>query len=312
MLPSEIYKEQIRKIAGNQGNEEYQLDALLWLLEYSDFEDRNFDSQVCVEIVNRFAKHEKIRGKLLSIRSFHPEPRRALQKIIDENPSHDIRGLAMMQIFYSISNLQNNKNLGQIQPQMRKVLDTIITDYADVKDGQSTLAETAKRALRYLDQFGIGGTPPNFLSPSLAGNLFDLHKNRGKIVIVHYWNTAAYTAKSGEFDALKKIAGDFAEQVQIVGIVHGDQAKIESEIKKQVVSWPILLDAEHPGGFTFHSVSGSWSNDSKVPPLRWGGSYANSFRRRKTIVITPNGKIHSMGNSTAELLDVIPELTNDN
>jgi peroxiredoxin len=83
---------------------------------------------------------------------------------------------------------------------------------------------------------------PDFTLNDLSGKPWHLSDLRGKVVLVNFWATWCPPCRK-EVPALEALSTRFAGQgLVIIGISDEDAAKVEPFVRRQAMSYPILLD----------------------------------------------------------------------
>jgi hypothetical protein len=75
----------------------------------------------------------------------------------------------------------------KLEADAEKLFDTVMKEYADVKQPRGTLGERAKAELFELRHLAIGRTAPEIEAEDIAGQKFKLSDYRGKAVLLDFW-----------------------------------------------------------------------------------------------------------------------------
>jgi peroxiredoxin len=83
---------------------------------------------------------------------------------------------------------------------------------------------------------------PDFALRDLSGHSWRMTDLRGKVVLLNFWATWCPPCRK-ELPTLQAFSGRFADQgLVIIGISDEDAAKVEPFVRKQAITYPIVLD----------------------------------------------------------------------
>lgn len=296
--PVSLYRSSIEKfVFASDGpvDPNAQFEALKWCLANDSIWPRSMRSKNKEKIIARlagFSNHPEIDSVFNNMRSMK-ESESFFQGVIKTHSSRSVRGQAV----YQLSLLPHNPGMPSLVPgfveskssatiestiasqnRRRDYLEQVLREFADVKQGNSTLGESAKRNLADLDQFGIGGAPTNFWIFTTRKQRLHLHDLRGRYTLIHYWY-----GRDEYPEALLPWTQD-NDQVQLVTVVHGTQEKVA----ELTADWrsPVVVDVP-----TRHGVFNSPTNETLA-------GWAKSSRN---VLIDPEGKIVFAGLTLDEL-----------
>ena len=107
-------------------------------------------------------------------------------------------------------------------------------------------SDAGRRAVGAITRLTGQGKPVGFTGQDLKGRPFDLRKARGKIVVIHYWETWCDACIEG-FDELEKLKSKYRSEVLVVGAnLDTDRKQLADFLKEnRKVSW---LQLNAPGG----------------------------------------------------------------
>jgi peroxiredoxin len=250
-----------------------------------------------------------------------PAPLEFLRTAAERNPSHTIRGQAMLlqgdllmeyariarQLRSPAPSTEQNANDG-IGPTLRSRLlgsppddfealaavpyQRALKEFADVKAlGEQTIGEIARGRLFRLKELNVGKKVPNLDGHEINGKPMALNDYRGKIVVLIFW--AGWWAPSLETaakgDQLLKRFGD--KRVAVVG-VNGDSSPQAAEkvAEREKISWPNFFDGKRGRGLI---------------ATNWGISTWPTI-----FVIDAEGIIQHIGSDSAKLDEIIDDLLN--
>jgi peroxiredoxin len=113
-----------------------------------------------------------------------------------------------------------------------------------------------RSALAALDAEDRKRDHPDFTLKDLSGHVWRIAELRGKVVLVNFWATWCPPCRK-EIPALESLAARFAAQgLVVLGISDEDAAKVSKFVRRQGISYPVLLD---PGravnrSFAIHAI----------------------------------------------------------
>lgn len=296
--PVSLYRSSIEKVAfASDGTVDpnAQFKALRWCLANDSIWPRSMRSKNKEKIIARlagFSNHPEIDSVFNNMRSMK-ESESFFQEVIKTHPSRSVRGQAV----YQLSLLPHNPGMPSLVPgfveskssatieskiasqnRRRDYLEQVLREFADVKQGNSTLGESAKRNLADLDQFGIGGVPTNFWIFTTRKQRLHLHDLRGRYTLIHYWY-----GRDEYPEALLPWTQD-NDQVQLVTVVHGTQEKVA----ELTADWrsPVVVDVP--------SSPGIFIGSSRKTLAAWA-------KMSGSTLIDPEGKIVFTGLPKGEL-----------
>ena len=311
-FPMGMYRNAIWELAESSEDRDVQLKGYLWLLGSYHQDSPHIKSVECGEVasrlVERFSSHPKMGEVALYIRSFHPAPQTALEKIVRDNPMREVRAKALEQLVFSLSGWHRSyipvsipDDVVEQQQSERRYLELIADKYGDLPSSsrKESYKEFADRRIAWLDKYGIGGTPPDLMGATVQGDKnISLMQFRGKIIVLHFWPTHQFP----EFDELEQIASCHKEVVQLVGVAYGERETGAMMLAKRQLNWPILWDS-HQG---MVMKRGIFSEDPSG--LTWGDEKVNYFKWYSTFVIDSSGKILAVGLTGDKLQTFVAEL----
>jgi hypothetical protein len=100
-----------------------------------------------------------------------------LRKVLAENPSHRVRGLACFQIAM--------RTRGEAARE--RVIERLVKEFADVPHGGETLGAFAERRLFAMRNLRVGKKAPDIEGKDMEGVAFKLSDYRGKVVVLDFW-----------------------------------------------------------------------------------------------------------------------------
>jgi hypothetical protein len=110
--------------------------------------------------------------------------------------------------------------------------------------GNSPNAAKARGAIRRLT---IVGKPMTLKGAALGGGAVDLAQYRGRVVLIHYWSTAAPSAKADHDELLEMYSKYGGRKFDIIGVnLDGSQADVAAYLKDVRLPWKQVFE---PGGF---------------------------------------------------------------
>lgn len=301
--PSSLYLKLIDRIAFPASDQpvdrDAQFEALTWLLQHESMHSRSMKVQrreKVIQFINQFADHPDIKSVFISLNNSSSlsaipswtERETFYAKVADENPNRSSKGHAV----YQLAELNRTISRGwglyssvrpvgveAMQQKQRGYLEQILREFADVKYASTTLGEIAKSHLSRLDQFGIGGTPPNLSIMATRNQQLKLHDLRGRYTLIHYWNG------NDKYPQELLPLTQNNEKIQLVTIVYGTN----EHVAELTAGWQTLVIIDPVRSHRNIHFG------SPTPNL------SEKARDQRNILIDPDGKIVSAKLSPEEL-----------
>lgn len=162
-----------------------------------------------------------------------------LEKIESANPDPKIQGVAALSAALVI------KDLGDDGELMRKRLTYIrkaIINSADVKIGETTVAELAENELYHIRFLSKGREAPDISGTDSTGQALQLSQQIGKVVVLVFWSSTNPQADH-TIDFTNEMTAKFKDKpVLILGINHDPVAKLRALHADGTVKWRNLSD----------------------------------------------------------------------
>jgi thiol-disulfide isomerase/thioredoxin len=145
------------------------------------------DERVFTALSEKFVKTDRIKRFVQMAADGAPDAARpVLEKVLSENPSKDLQGVAC----YALGQLAFKKqNDPKAAKQAEEYLARVEKEFADVKAGRETLGEMAKNALYELHHLQVGMKAPATESKNLKDEKVSLADYQGKVVVLDIWAT---------------------------------------------------------------------------------------------------------------------------
>jgi thiol-disulfide isomerase/thioredoxin len=161
-------------------------DMLMWVIQSLPDED----GKAFNLLAKHWAKSAKMEG-VCQMLATDPQTGavKLLQRVLEYNPSVDIRGLACYDLAQLAGTKANHKGDVAAQAEAEKLYEQIREEFAAVKLDDDTLGKKAKDALTEIRSRGIGKTAPNVASARLDGKKVQLKDYKGKVVVLDIWAT---------------------------------------------------------------------------------------------------------------------------
>ena len=309
-LPKVFFRNAIFERVLSTTDRDAKSEGLHWLLRNHGGKSGEFPSNATNEnvtsiLVEELCSHPGIGNALSSIRSWHPNPEMALQKIAAKHANEETKARALIQLTYYLSTRTSRlrkvpNDIAGRQEKARQGLVRLRDSYGEqtIDDDGKTAEAFAKRELAWLDSFGIGGTPPDFTGNTVQDNkIVTLNEFRGSIVVLHFWNSKA----QNDFAELVELL-DSHPQVQLPGIAYGDQNAAKEKLSKLELPWLNLWDCHqglvHRSGAIFEDRSG----------INWGDEKLNRWASWSPILIDSSGTICGVNLRGSKLAEAVADL----
>jgi thiol-disulfide isomerase/thioredoxin len=188
------------------------------------------------EALGRFAKTDKIGRFVQMAASGAPDAARpVLEKVLADNPSKDLRGIAC----YALGQLAFEKqNDPKAAKQAEEYFARVDKEFADVKAGRATLGEMAKGALYELHHLQVGMKAPATESKNLKDEKVSLADYQGKVVVLDIWATWCGPCKAmipHEREMVEKFKG---KPFALISVSVDDQKKeLEEFLAHESMPW---------------------------------------------------------------------------
>ncbi len=144
------------------------------------------------------------------------EIEKCLVAVLNENPHHEIQGLACLALAQYLYDKQRMLQLVDARPELAEcyaivfgkdylpalkrlreadldarvesLFERAARQYADVKFRSTTVGETAKSELYDIRHLGVGKLAPDITGQDQEGKQFKLSDYRGKVVLLYFWS----------------------------------------------------------------------------------------------------------------------------
>jgi thiol-disulfide isomerase/thioredoxin len=145
------------------------------------------DQKVFDALAKNFVKTAKIeRFVQMSLGGAPDAVKPVLEKVLAENPSKDLKGMAA----YALGTMAFEKPDGKGAKEAEALFERVQKEFADVKGPRGgTLADMAKGNLFELKNLAIGMKAPAAESKTLDGKKTSLADHAGKVVVLDIWAT---------------------------------------------------------------------------------------------------------------------------
>ncbi|MCH2183058.1 MAG: TlpA family protein disulfide reductase [Mariniblastus sp.] len=156
-----------------------------------------------------------------------------LETFVDQFPQSDFSAEAMLQLAL-YSEVSDQDGSGKAIEWYRKIQ----KQFADTTAGQ--------RAAGAITRLSAQGKPIAFVGRDVRGRPFDLKSARGKIVVIHYWETWCDACIEG-FEELERLRSKYGSKLLVVGAnLDSDKEKLQQFLtQNRTLSWTQL---NAPGG----------------------------------------------------------------
>jgi len=133
-----------------------------------------------------------------------------------------------------------------------KLLEEVVGKYGQVKFGTRTLGKVAQSDLRELRRLSVGKTTPEIEGKDLNGKLMKLSDFRGKVVLLHFWDSKTLN----DMSRVRRMVRLFQDNPFVVLGINGDKdrERMNEAIELQEISWRSWSD-EAPDG----PISTAWN-----------------------------------------------------
>jgi tetratricopeptide (TPR) repeat protein len=173
------YTDRFLALAEKHPQSPVAIDALIWVVQNGRF------GSSADKALETLIKDHIQSDKLVPVCQVlaHSDPSKAssvLRKILEANPSREVRGQACLSLGQALKNQGN-------QAEAEKYLEQVVQEYSDLKWYRGTLGDQAKSELFELRNLAIGKVAPEIEGEDLDGNKFKLSDYRGKVVVIDFW-----------------------------------------------------------------------------------------------------------------------------
>ncbi len=192
----------VLELARKHADVEAAVDALVWVLRQTapdargqqpaalkkireeavrEIEQRHFNRSNLVEVCQLLAEKPSPAGDQL------------LQKLAEQHPQTDIKGLASYARALSLQEQWDQARQGhpkqaeQLSRQVEEQYQRVIKDFGTVPFGQTTLGNTARASLHRFLNLAVGRPALEIEGEDVAGQKFKLSDHRGKVVVLSFW-----------------------------------------------------------------------------------------------------------------------------
>ncbi len=132
------------------------------------------------------------------------------------------------------------------------LLEEVVGEYDQVKFGTSTLGKVAQPDLLELRRLSVGKTAPEIEGKDLNGTPMKLSDFRGKVVLLHFWDTMTLS----DMSRVRRMARMFSDEPFVILGINSDKdrERINEAIELQEITWRSWSD-ETPDS----PISSSWN-----------------------------------------------------
>jgi hypothetical protein len=155
------------------------VDAAAWAVTYT-FNGASHDAALKM-LSGPYVRSGKILTAIQRLAySQSPAAVETLKKIVEENPSAEIKGYAA----YAMG--ENLAGHGK-SAEAEKVFEDVVAKHGQVKGRRGTLADDAKSQLHEIRDLAVGKVAPDIEGEDVDGHKFKLSEYRGKVVVLDFW-----------------------------------------------------------------------------------------------------------------------------
>jgi hypothetical protein len=176
----DAYTPRLLKLVEQEPKNPAALDALVFVVSNSPYGP---DAGKAIDLlIEHYVTSDKLARVCQSL-SYSPSPgaEKLLRKIAADSPHHDIKGQATLFLAQSLQ--RQSKDPKEIEA----LLETVESQFADVKLGRGTLADMAKGDLFEIRFLAVGKTVPEIEGQDIDNAAFKLSDYRGKVVVLDFW-----------------------------------------------------------------------------------------------------------------------------
>jgi hypothetical protein len=181
----------ILKLAQDHPKESFASNALTWVIQNS--RDESVRSKAVQVLLRDHPDNDEL-GQVCQMlaNSQDAAAEKDLRTILGKNPHHEIQGqaaFALAQYLHTKADdlPENSQEKAKLDKEAEKYFGTVVESYADVKQGNQSLAEQAKRELFALRNLVVGKPAPNIEGEDSDGKKFQLRDYQGKVVVLDFW-----------------------------------------------------------------------------------------------------------------------------
>ena len=195
------------------------------------------DEKVFDALAKNFVKTAKIeRFVQMSLGGAPAAAKPVLEKVLADNPSKDLKGMAA----YSLGTMAFELEDGKGAKEAEAFFERVQKEFPDVKGprGGTTLAEMAKGNLFELKNLAIGMKAPAAESKTLEGKKTSLADHAGKVVVLDIWATWCGPCRA-MIPHEREIVEKFKDKpFALISVSAADEKKeLEDFLAKQKMQW---------------------------------------------------------------------------
>ena len=258
--PTPAYAQAMMTLINEHRGSDIELKALKWvckarLIAGTESRHRPLRIEAAARLLEEYHDSPDLADVVENVIYNSPDPYTAAEQLI-KSPVHEVQGRACLVAADMLLQRYLDPYRGghdELREQAIELYEKVVDKYADITYwNKESIASEAKDRLFELRDLQLGAVAPEIEGVDLDGKPMKLSDFRGKVVVIHYWESGI-----GDLGRLKQIADEYRDRPLVILGVYTD--KDAAKAKAQAVKSGLKIRHWHDPNRHIHARwSGSW------------------------------------------------------